>query len=303
MTTSRHDRNHKTGIVQESSVQHDDMNIGYNWSGNASANSALIMLHGLASNATRWREFMQHSSLRDTFYLLAMDLRGHGRSLTFRTYQRTDWVDDVHFMLKNLTQSSILAGHSMGAQIALDYACQYNFERNKLAGLVLIDPIFPQALDGSLKRVARFRGLIRLLCLLLRTAYRAGLHRHRYPYRDLQALDEQTRNFLQANPDKSIADLYMNPFADLAYIPLANYLQDLYEVTRPLESLQNINVPVLVLLSAGASTSQVEQNRKILGDIPALEIKTIDADHWLLTEKPREARDTIDAWCRKITGL
>ena len=293
-----------TQPIQIGSVQRENEQIGFNYTGHTDAHHLLIMLHGLASNASRWREYMQNSALNTTFHLIAMDLRGHGRSLTFKKYQRNDWVQDVRFLIDKHEQSVILAGHSMGAQIALDYASQYSAgENNKLAGLVLIDPVFPQALDGALRRVSHFRLVIKSFILILRGCYAIGLRQRHYSYRDLHALDQETRKFLQANPQKSIADLYINPFADLPYIPLANYLQDLYEVTRPLKPLRNIQVPVLVLLSEGASTSKAEQNKQILKDIPDLEIKTIDADHWLLTEKPHEAREAIDQWCKKIAGL
>jgi pimeloyl-ACP methyl ester carboxylesterase len=192
----------------------------------------------------------------------------------------------------------------MGAQIALDYASQYAAQKEcMLEGLILIDPIFPQALDGVLKTIAHFRPLIKALGWLIRVGYAMGIHRRHYPQRDLQRLDQETRAFLAANPDKRIADLYMNPLADLPYIPLANYLQDLYEVTRPLLSIEHINVPVLVLLSEGASTSHAEINKKLLSALPNLQIKTIDADHWLLTEKPVEARETIENWCKQQLKL
>jgi pimeloyl-ACP methyl ester carboxylesterase len=285
-------------------MQRAEQLIGINSSGKAAAHLSLVMLHGLASNASRWREYMQHSHLNNTFELHALDLRGHGRSMTWQQYARADWVADVHQLVTANRQQCILAGHSMGAQVALDYASQYtDTTSNALRGLVLIDPVFPQALDGLLRRVARFRLLLKFACHVLRVGYALGLRRRTYPYRDLQALDEQTRAFLHDNPDKSIADLYMDPLADLPYMPLANYLQDLYEVTRPLKPLHAIKVPVLVLLSSGASTSEVQKNRTLLKDLAQVEIVTIEADHWLLTEKPDEARAVIDTWCQRIMQL
>ena len=265
--------------------------------GQPDSTQRLIMLHGLASNATRWNEFMQHTSLQQSWHLLAMNLRGHGPSMTFQRYTRQNWCNDILPLLAQENTQAVIAGHSMGAQIALTLAAQ---QAANLNGLILIDPVFPQALSGVLKKVARFRQLINIACWLLRGWYRLGLHKRNYPYLDLQKLDQQTRQFLEDNPDKGIADLYMNPFSDLAFIPLANYLQDLYEVTRALPPLDTINVPVLVLLSDGASTSHVETNQQILQTIPAVEIQTIDADHWLLTEKPVEARKIIEQWCQKL---
>ena len=268
--------------------------------GSASSDKAIIFLHGLASNASRWRELITNLTLKDDCYLLAMDLRGHGRSMTYDHYDRADWCSDVNKLMDEMAKDTILVGHSMGAQIALDLASQ---DPTRLHGLLLIDPVFPQALTGVLKKVARLRWVVAAVTIFLRLIHRLGLGRKTYPYRDLQKLDLETRDYLNQNPDKNIADLYMNPFSDLEYIPLVNYLQDQFEVTRKLPALDNITTPVMVLLSSGASTSDVGTNRKILNTIPELEIKTIEADHWLLTEKPLEARDVIEAWCKKKLAL
>lgn len=300
MTTKRQSWHSLAMLPSTHNLIRNHRKIVYDQLGDNKVQHNLILLHGLASNATRWHEFMQHSNLYEEFELIAMDLRGHGRSLVYERFTRLDWIEDIQQLLDQHRKPSILVGHSMGAQIALDYASQ-STNRNDppLTGLVLIDPIFPQALDGILKKIARFRMLLKIGCWVLRAGYAIGLHKRHYPYRDLQALDQNTRAFLAANPDKRIADLYMNPLADLPYMPLANYLQDLYEVTRPLLPMDQIHVPVLVLLSENGSTSHVDLNKQILGSIPDLEIKTIEADHWLLTEKPVEAREVIEQWCRQ----
>jgi len=290
--------------MQTNRFNRDNCELVYDQLGTSNTSHSIVLLHGLASNASRWHEFMQDTTLSARFDLLAMDLRGHGRSLVFDAYTRQDWIEDVRALLAEAQKPSILIGHSMGAQIALDYAAQNAVhDTSLLEGLILIDPIFPKALHGVLKRVARWRPLIMAACWLLRAGYAIGLHRRHYPQRDMHQLDQQTREFLASNPDKRIADLYMDPLADLPYIPLANYLQDLYEVTRPLLSLEKIRVPVLVLLSAGASTSSAEINQNLLSALGNLEICIIDADHWLLTEKPQEAREAIERWCEREIAL
>lgn len=255
--------------------------------------ATLICLHGLASNATRWYEYLHHTRLKSSCHLIAMDLRGHGRAMTWKKYSRDDWCDDLDQVLNHATLPGFLLGHSMGAQIALAYAHQYP---QRIGGLVLIDPVFPQALTGQLRRAARFRPLIRLATMLLRLPYRLGWRHPQFVYRDLHQLDLDTRAFLEANPDKDIAKLYMDPFADLKFLPLFNYLQDLYEVTRPLPDLSTVQTPKLVLLSTGASTSHVDTNREIIENLANCQVETIDADHWLLTERPEQAREIIDSW-------
>lgn len=282
---------HEAGKLH--TLQRHDQTIAYYLQATEQPIATLICLHGLASNATRWYEYLQHTRLRDKCQLIAMDLRGHGRAMTFRNYTRTDWLDDLGQVLEHYPRPCFLLGHSLGAQLALEYARAHP---DRVGGMVLIDPVFPQALTGHLRRVSRFRPLVKLATLLLRLPYQLGWRKPQYPYRDLHQLDLRTREFLNANPDKDIAELYMDPFADLKFIPLLNYLQDLYEVTRPLSDLSGVQTPKLVLLSNGASTSQVETNREILAGLANCQIETIDADHWLLTERPTEAREIIDHW-------
>jgi esterase len=282
---------HEAGILHTLSSNRQQIAFYLNQAPNPQA--ILMCLHGLASNATRWYEYLHNSQLRDHCHLAAMDLRGHGRALTFTAYTRADWCSDLGQVLQQFSLPGFLIGHSMGAQVALDFANQY---ASSLAGLILIDPVFPQALSGTLRKVARFRIPLRAVIAILRFLSKLGLHKRSYAYRDLHQLDLDTRAFLSANPDKGIADLYMNPFVDLEFIPLQNYLQDLYEVTRPLLPLAGIHTPILVLLSSGASTSHVDTNREILSALPNCEIRSLNADHWLLTEQPQQAREVIDEW-------
>jgi esterase len=287
-------------LGEERRIQQAGAAIVYQWLDAPARDCAVVCLHGVASNATRFYEWMSHSALRGRCALLALDQRGHGRSLTYRAFQRADWCADLAAIFAQEKVHGVIVGHSMGAQVALDYASGI---KHGARGLILIDPVFPQALSGVLKTVARWRRPLRLGIGLLRFFNRLGLHRRHYQYRSLSQLDVATRAYLAANPHKDIASLYMDPFADLEFMPLVNYLQDLYEVTRPLADLAAIAIPVLVLLSKGASTSDVAHNQRILAVIRHCEIQVIDADHWLLTEQPEAARVAIDAWVTRTLHL
>lgn len=255
----------------------------------------LVMLHGLASNLTRWSEFVAHTSLRGGWDLLRLDLRGHGTSMCRGSLTRRQWCEDVSTLLvAEGYKQAVLAGHSLGAQVAMEFACNYP---ERCAGLVLIDPVFPTAIRGSLGWARRLRGLIFLAVRLSWAADALGLGRKRFPLRDLHALDEQTRRQMKAG-GADIARLYTDPLADLPYLPFANYLQDLREVTRPLPDISSIQVPVLVLLSRGGAVSQREQTLLQLSRLAQAEVHTINAEHWLLTERPEEARAAIDQWCQ-----
>jgi len=260
--------------------------------------TAVLLLHGLASNMTRWTEFVANSTITEHIDILRMDLRGHGHSMTQTRITMSDWCHDIIQILSAENYSKvIIIGHSLGAQIAMQFA--YNYPENTQA-IVLIDPVFPQALKGVLNITRRLRYLLLILIYVLLFKAKMPWTKTKFDYRDLHLLDIKTREILSNQSDTNIAELYMNPFDDLRYIPLVNYCQDMFEVTRKVPEQRSITCPVLCLLSRGASISNIGLTQSFVKRFPDNEISIIDADHWLLTEKPLESRNAIDAWCLKI---
>ncbi len=271
--------------------------IGYWLTRQQQSKPLITLLHGLASNSTRFSEFVEYTRLKEKWDLLRIDLRGHGESMYRGNYSRDTWINDINLVLQaEHYPQSVFMGHSLGAQIAIEYASRFP---DKTRGLILIDPVFPQNLHGRLKQAKKYRYLLTVIRLLLRFLNLTGIKRWRLPKRDLRALDEATRETLKQNPELTIADLYTNPLIDFKFIPLANYLQDINEVIKPLPDLADINTPVLVLLSGGATISSFDHTREIIERFPNATIEIIDADHWLLTEKPLETRQVIEKWCEK----
>jgi pimeloyl-ACP methyl ester carboxylesterase len=258
----------------------------------------LVMIHGLASNLTRWSEFVDQTTLNRSWDLMRIDLRGHGTSMHRGRIGMELWCDDLAAILKQEHYAkATIVGHSLGAQVGFHFQAKHP---SAVTSMIAIDPIFPENLSGHLLKAKRMRVLVWLAIRKLWVLNFLGFRRRRFPPRDLHALDEQTRATLADNPDLKIGDLYTNPFVDLEFLPVANYLQDLLEATRPLPPLNRITANVLVLLSAGASVSDAERNRATIARIPKAETVTIAANHWLLTEKPREAREAIESWCQGL---
>ncbi len=273
----------------------DGARLSYWLSRVAGACQSLVMLHGVASNHTRWSEFVRHTVLTSHWNLLRPDLRGHGDSMYHGRLNRRRWVADLKAILEHEALSPVvLLGHSLGAEIALDFTARYP---DRVAGLILIDPVFHQNLHGVLGWVRRLQFLLWIPVGVLRLANALGFRRRAYPPRDLFLLDENTRATLRLNPDMQIADLYMNPLADLSYIPLANYLQDLLAVVQPLPVLGAIDQPVLVLMSGGSSLSDRQRNEMQIQRMPNSSIQIVNCDHWPLTEQPAIVREAIERWC------
>lgn len=284
---------------ERSYLTDDGARLSYHLSRRGENRVVALMLHGLASNSSRWREFTEHVAPRGDWDLLRLDLRGHHRS-TFRGRLGHDvWSRDLAALLQHHGyHRAILIGHSLGARLALHFAhaCPQS-----TAGLVLIEPVFPDCLRGKLATVPKFRSLMWLIIRLLWFLNRLGLHRRRYRDLDLQQLDRETRARLRDEPETTISQLYARPHRDIRNLPLANYLQDLDAVTQPLPPLSSIRTPALVLLSKGVGLSNLRENRDRIARLPRAETVVIDADHWLLTERPHEARRAIEQWCDERT--
>lgn len=282
--------------TEERVIVRDGAAIGIRYIENKQTRRAIGMIHGLASNKTRWDEFIDHTSLHQDWNLVSLDLRGHNQSLWRGRLTRRLWARDVYDVMRaKQFEQVVLIGHSLGAQVAMEYAMRH---RDLIDGLVLIDPVFENNLTGLLALARRTKYILWGLLGLVWLANLLGLRKRRFPTRSLRELDIQTRRFLAENPHKDIAELYMSPFEDMKYLPLANYIQDILEVVRPVGAIETVTCPVLVLLSSGASMSNVDKNIRTIKQMPQSEIHYVEADHWLLTEKPDEARRAIEAWCR-----
>lgn len=261
----------------------------------------VLLVHGLASNLTRFEEFVETSALGRRHALVRVDLRGHGGSLTRRRIDLETWSDDLAALLDAEAAvpgaPAIVVGHSLGAQVALHLAARHP---RAVGALVLIDPVFRAALHGRWWRIARAGPLFALAAALVRGGNALGLHRRRLEPLDLRALDRLAREAL-ASPEaeQAFIERYSSTRADLQHVPLAVYLQDMAEMFRPAPLPRELAVPVLALLSTGATFADAGEMRALLAG-PRVTLGAIDCHHWPLTERPLEVRQAIEAW---VAGL
>lgn len=113
----------------------------------------LLLTHGMAAHARWWdAAASQLTSCR----AVALDFRGHGDSewTADGTYTSAVWTDDIETARRALGwESFALAGHSMGARIALDYAEKHP---ERLKGLVGVD-FLPDFYDSGSRKHERTR--------------------------------------------------------------------------------------------------------------------------------------------------
>lgn len=255
-----------------------------------------VLLHGLASNLTRWSEFVEHTSLADQRSLIRVDLRGHGDSPTRGRISLELWCDDLLALLDAVDASrAVLIGHSLGAQVALACAAR---APGRVAALVLIDPVFRPALRGRWKWIARAAPLFVASASMVRALNALGLRRRSIPPLDLRALDGLARASLGSpQAEAEFIRRYSSTRADLRTFRTAHYLQELVEMFRPLAEPESFAMPALVLLSTGATFADLAAMQQIASRLPRGDVRTVACHHWPLTERPDEVRRTIEAWC------
>ena len=59
-------------------------------------------------------------------------------------------------------------------------------------------------------------------------------------------------------------------------------------------------MPVLALLSSGATYADAQAMREHLRRVPRLTLQTVDCHHWPLTERPDAVREAIERWCAAL---
>lgn len=277
-------------------VASDGARLAYRlWRTDVSGGRLLLLLHGAASNHTRWSELVANTRLKAGWDILRPDLRGNGESMTRNGQDFATWCRDLLEILDaEGRHAAVVAGHSLGAQIALHLATR---APDRVRGLVLIDPVFRSALTGSLRRVSRWELLMRWAVVAVCCLNRVGLRRSRIPGRDLRELDEETRRALQGpDPREVIAKRYSSLGLILRHMPTANYLRQLLATVAPLPSLTDIRCPVLVLLSGGITFADLAVNREEIAALRNARTVILPANHWPLTETPDEVRGAIEEW-------
>lgn len=259
----------------------------------------IVLVHGLASNHTRWTEFVATTRLRESWDLLRPDLRGFGASLDRGRTGLDEWCRDLEAILAaEGAAPAVLVGHCLGANVMLHFAARVP---SATRGLVLIEPMFHQALTGALRLAARLRFAAAALAALVRTLNRLGAYRRRLATLDLAELDREARAAMAAaGPAAFPEERFGSALEDVKTTPTAAYLAGLHAVTSPLPDLRTIQVPVLALLSRGGRFGDPALTARLLTALPRGEMRMLEARHWIPTESPTEMRRAIEEWCDRV---
>ena len=248
----------------------------------------LVLLHGVASNATRWAEFVEHARL-ERWKILRPDLRGNGTAALPRTRLGMEvWCADLAALLdRERCERAVIGGHCLGANIALQFAARH---ARRVGALVLIEPMPPDALAGSAAWLPYLRPVLCALYGASRLLNTCGLYRRRLAPLDLREWDRATRR------GERRLTMLASLGVDLAATPLAAYTRMLAATAEPWPAASAIRVPVLALVSARSTMTDPARTRGALAALPDCEVVQLDAVHWIPTEQPEAMRRAIEDW-------
>ena len=84
-----------------------------------------VLLHGITENSASWDPVI--GLLTTTHRVLALDLRGHGRSPAQPPYDMLTLAEDVHATVDAVApqEPPLIVGHSLGAMVATVYAAMH----------------------------------------------------------------------------------------------------------------------------------------------------------------------------------
>lgn len=259
------------------------------------ADNALVLCHGLASNASRWRELAKALPLPSGWLLLCPDLRGHGRSQWRGKLDRHVWGGDLAEMLDTEgIEKAVIGGHCMGANLALHFARN---RPERCCGLILIEPMLAQARVGRMRIKTVLRWILPAMAWSARLVNALGIRRGELPVLDLHELDRKTRQAMEEQgSEHAMTSRYASPLPDLQYLSRAAYFQALCETLKPVPPLSLISQPSLGLISSGGMFGDPELTRRALAEMPDCRIETLAARHWIPTEQPEQMRELIGQW-------
>jgi pimeloyl-ACP methyl ester carboxylesterase len=256
---------------------------------------ALVLLHGLASNGSRWSELVRTSGLAEHWTVLVPDCRGQGLSLFRGRMRSEDWLDDMAAMLdQEGFDDCVIGGHCLGANVAARFAHRWP---QRARGLILVEPILVETLTSGLGMLARLRGLLGPLVAIVLAANAIGLRRRSLLPLNLEELDRMTRRKMAEGAGRrALTRRYGSPLHDLRHVPVSSYLQGLIETLRPMPPWGEIPTPTLVLLSSASRFGDLGRMRGALGALPDHVTLVLEAEHWIHAEQPEALRVHVENW-------
>lgn len=229
----------------------------------------VIIMHGLFGSLANWRGVAR--SLADTYRVINLDLRNHGRSPWAAGLSYTDMADDVlHLMDRLGLERAKLIGHSLGGKLAMVLADR---APERFTRMVVVD-IAPKVYPAWHQDVFAALRSVDLAAIDSRETARSQMARHLF--------DPDVRAFLTANLSHE-AGAWRWRFN-------LNELERAYPETSQMPDLQGFFCgPALFVRGAGSAYIEPADFPLMASHFPGSCLCTLPyAKHWPHVEAPQQ---------------
>ncbi len=251
------------------------------------AGTAMVWAHGLGGTWQGWKRVMDFFKAR--YRVVAYDARGHGRSEKPErpeAYSQDIMVEDMRGLMDALgIDKAIVGGHSMGANVALNFALRYP---GRCLGLVPVgigsgssDREYWRGWWGKLADIAEQEGMAAFL-------------------EEMKKLPAWGSAFTDPEMAKSITDTVLSNSPKAIALTVRGVQVKRPSIFELAPKLEKLPVATLVVLSEG-DAPVVECSRFMAEHIPQATLEVIPArSHWTLLEAPEQFLQAVDRYVRRL---
>lgn len=255
----------------------------------------LLLIHGVTLQAGVWSP--QFHLMADRYRVLALDVRGHGRSVAGRDgFGRTVAARDVATVLEHFDlHDVVIVGHSMGGMITMEFAGDFPDElEERVAGLVFMDTAAHQILPKAVLPLAKLAGR------QVHTRFVAGkpIPQRSFGEDDVSLL--MTRLAFGKNPSAKAVDQVRRYLEDVPQsTSLPSWIDLLDHDAR--EALKVTKTPSMVLVGSRDLLTPVYAAKRIAKFLPDARFEVLEgAGHQLMQERPHEVARLIDEFASRL---
>lgn len=243
----------------------------------------IILLHGLYASSDSWMELVE--DFHQSYQLILVDLRNHGRSPHTPSYSYDEMSTDLLCLLNELNiDQAVLIGHSMGGKVAMRFSLQHP---ERVKGLVVED-ISPLSYSQTHDNALFHQKIVATLKTLKLDKYNTRVEVENNLNRTLH--DSILSRFLLKNIERNRNGKLQWRF-NLNAIA-SNLPQVMESITDNM--VAPLNIPSLFIKSPSSIYISPEDEKAILLFFPQATIETImDTGHWIHNDQKIKFMDSV----------
>ncbi len=236
----------------------------------------LVLLHGLLGSGDNWTRMAE--GWAQSYQVVQVDLRNHGRSPHAPTHSYTDMAEDLATLFDDLGLNKVhLLGHSMGGKAAMTFASLYPERIDKL---IVVDMAMREYPPTYLPVIDAMRALD--LSQLQSRADASAALSHAIP-------DTQLRQFLLTN--------LMRPDAQFVWRTNLAALSSQYaHIQAAVCQTTQYTQPTLFIRGEHSDYIQAQDVIELSQHFTRANFVSLPTGHWVHAEQPALFIKTVDAF-------